>query len=63
MKIAFDTNVLIDAIAERREYRDAQALILAVAQERIDGVISANSITISSVSGSATERPEKRSGT
>ncbi|MBQ2619037.1 MAG: PIN domain-containing protein [Oscillospiraceae bacterium] len=45
MKIAFDTNVLIDAIAERREYRDAQALILAVAQERIDGVISANSIT------------------
>ena len=45
MKIAFDTNVLIDAIAEQRAYRDAQELILAVAQDMVEGVISANSIT------------------
>ncbi len=45
MKIAFDTNVLIDAIAERGEYREAQALIMAVAEEKIEGLVSANSIT------------------
>ena len=45
MKIAFDTNVLIDAIAGRGQYREAQALIMAVAEERIEGLISANSIT------------------
>ena len=45
MKVALDTNVLIDAIAERREYRDAQALIMAIAQEKLEGSISANSIT------------------
>lgn len=45
MKIAFDTNVLIDAIAEQRAYKDAQELIMAVARETIEGVISASSIT------------------
>lgn len=45
MKIAFDTNVLLDAIAERGAYRDAQALVMAVANEKVEGVISANSIT------------------
>ena len=45
MRAAFDTNVLLDAIAERGYFADAQALILAVAQERLEGVISANSIT------------------
>lgn len=45
VKIAFDTNVLIDAIAEQREYQDAQALIMAVVQDKIEDVISANSIT------------------
>ena len=45
MKIAFDTNVLIDAIAGRGQYREARALIMAVAEERIEGLISANSIT------------------
>ena len=45
MKVAFDTNVLIDAIVEQREYLDAQTLILAVAQEKIEGLITASSIT------------------
>ncbi len=45
MKIAFDTNVLIDAIAQRGEYREAQALIIAVAEEKAAGMVSANSIT------------------
>ena len=45
MTVALDTNVLIDAIVEQREYQDAQALILAIAQGRLAGLISANSIT------------------
>ena len=45
MIVAFDTNVLIDAIAEQRDYLDDQKLILAVAEEKLTGVISANSIT------------------
>ena len=45
MKIAFDTNVLLDAIVERGNYQDAQALVMAVANEKVDGLISANSIT------------------
>ena len=45
MKIALDTNVLIDAIVEQREYQDAQALIMAVAQEQLEALVSANSIT------------------
>ena len=45
MKLALDTNVLIDAIVEQNQFEDAQALIMAVAQDRLEGVISANSIT------------------
>ena len=45
MRIAFDTNVLIDAIANRADYEAAQSLIMAVAAEKVSGVITANSIT------------------
>lgn len=45
MRIAFDTNVLIDAIASRADYETAQSLIMAVADEKVSGVITANSIT------------------
>ena len=45
MRIAFDTNVLIDAIANRDDYDSAQSLIMAVADEKVSGVITANSIT------------------
>jgi predicted nucleic acid-binding protein len=45
MKVAFDTNVLLDAILNRPERANALQLMLAVAEERITGVISANSIT------------------
>ena len=45
MRIAFDTNVLIDAIANRADYEAAQSLIMAVADEKVSGVITANSIT------------------
>lgn len=45
MRIAFDTNVLIDAIANRADYDAAQSLIMAVADEKVSGVITANSIT------------------
>lgn len=46
MRIAFDTNVVLDAIIEGREGgANAKQLILAVAQEKAEGLISANSIT------------------
>ena len=45
MKVAFDTNVLLDAIAHREHAHEAQALILAVAEEKIYGVVTANSVT------------------
>ena len=45
MRIAFDTNVLIDAIANRADHEAAQSLIMAVAEEKVSGVISANSVT------------------
>lgn len=45
MKIAFDSNVLLDAIASRPDCEAAQELIMAVAEERVEGIISANSIT------------------
>ena len=45
MKIAFDTNVLLDTILNRpgREY--ALRLMLAAAEEKVTGVVTANSIT------------------
>lgn len=46
MRIAFDTNIVLDAIIEGREGgANAKQLILAVAQDRAEGLISANSIT------------------
>ena len=45
MKICFDTNVLLDAVGKRPGYQEAQALIEAVAEQRIEGLIAASSIT------------------
>ena len=45
MKVVFDTNVILDAIENRADYETAQALILAVARERIDGVVAGSSVT------------------
>jgi predicted nucleic acid-binding protein len=45
MRIAFDSNVLLDAIANRAEHETAQKLIMAVALEKIEGIVTANSIT------------------
>jgi predicted nucleic acid-binding protein len=45
MRVAFDTNVLLDAIAVRENYEAAQELIAAVSREEIQGIITANSIT------------------
>ena len=45
MRLAVDTNVLLDAILEREGFEDAQALIMKIAQDKAEGVISANSIT------------------
>lgn len=45
MIIAFDTNVLLDAFAEREGAKEAQELILAVAEDKVVGLVGANSIT------------------
>lgn len=45
MKVAIDTNILLDAATVREHSREAQELLLAVANEKIDGLISANSVT------------------
>ncbi len=45
MKIVFDTNVLLDSILNRPGRAAALRLMLAVAEEKIVGIISANSIT------------------
>ncbi|MCD8238871.1 MAG: PIN domain-containing protein [Clostridiales bacterium] len=45
LKIAFDNNILLDAIANRADYKTAQKLFMAVADEKITGIISANTIT------------------
>lgn len=45
MRVAFDTNILIDAIANRGDYQVAQNLIMAVAQENIEGIVTASSVT------------------
>lgn len=44
MKIVFDTNVILDAIGNREGYQQAQALIMAVASEKAEGIVTANSI-------------------
>ena len=45
MKVVFDTNVLLDAIAKRENFKTAEQLILAAANKKIKGIITANTIT------------------
>ncbi|MCD8120342.1 MAG: PIN domain-containing protein [Lachnospiraceae bacterium] len=45
MKVVFDSNVLLDAIGGRADYEVAQNLFLAVAQEMMEGYVTANSVT------------------
>lgn len=44
-KIAFDTNIILDAICNRNDAEVAQQLFMEVAEERAVGVITANAIT------------------
>ena len=45
MKIAFDTNVILDAMIHRECWEVAEALILAVSEDKAEGVITANTVT------------------
>lgn len=45
MKVVFDTNVLLDCILNRPGRQDALKLLMAVAEEKILGIVTANSIT------------------
>jgi len=46
MKIVFDTNVVIDAVASREPFhREAEAILLMASEEKIKGYLTANSIT------------------
>ncbi len=45
MRVVFDTNVLLDAIMARPGAEAATQLLQTVAEERIEGVITANTIT------------------
>lgn len=46
MKVLLDTNVILDAITARKPWKDvAQQIILLVAEEKIEGFITANCIT------------------
>ncbi len=44
-KIALDTNIVLDAICNRKEAAVAQALFMEVAEDRAAGVITANAVT------------------
>jgi predicted nucleic acid-binding protein len=45
LNILFDTNVLLDAIAAREPFRqDAERIVLMVAEEKIEGFVSAKSV-------------------
>ena len=44
-KIAFDTNIVLDAICNRNDSEVARQLFMEVAEERAVGVITANAIT------------------
>ncbi len=44
-KIALDTNIVLDAICNRKEAAVAQALFMEVAEDRAVGVITANAVT------------------
>lgn len=45
MKIAFDTNVILDAMIHREGWEVAEALILAVSEDKAEGVITASTVT------------------
>ncbi len=45
MRIAFDTNVLLDTVLNRPGRENALKLLWAAAEEKITGIVSANSIT------------------
>lgn len=45
MKVAFDTNVLLDTILNRPGREEALRLMLAASEGKIAGLVSANSIT------------------
>ena len=45
MKVVFDTNVLLDSILNRPGRQDALRLLMAVSEENIRGIVTANSIT------------------
>jgi len=46
MKIALDTNIVLDVLARREPFfEQSQAVILLVAEGRVEGAITANAIT------------------
>ena len=45
MRVAFDTNILLDTILNRPGREEALKLMMAVSEEKILGIVSANSIT------------------
>lgn len=45
MRVAFDTNVVLDAIMARPDAKAAIRLLRAVAEEKIEGAITVNTIT------------------
>lgn len=46
MKVLLDTNVVLDAIAERQPWQDdAQRIVLLAAEEKVEGFITANCLT------------------
>jgi len=46
MKVVFDTNIVIDAVASRQPFcREAETLLLMVSEGKIEGFLTANSIT------------------
>jgi predicted nucleic acid-binding protein len=46
MKLLIDTNVILDALMEREPWaKSAQAILLAVAEEKVEGCITASTVT------------------
>jgi predicted nucleic acid-binding protein len=46
MKLLIDTNVILDALMEREPWAEsAQALLLAIAEEKAEGFITASTVT------------------
>jgi predicted nucleic acid-binding protein len=46
MKVVLDTNIVIDAVASRQPFcQDAEKILLMISEGKIDGYLTANSIT------------------